>query len=193
MKVLPLRFSPWLRPTSFTDKLFLIAWLRQRSHSRCCSDDRASATLCSCGWMIFEGFAPVKIKIVVLLGEDPNTNMIERVCIFMCNFLSYTAALNQNFGVLLIHTFKHTTSFKLSLPGHSSRFEYFTEVLMKVQFCGVRCHVDRFTLIVSGNCLSVDTASYTRRLESSRRSWLHDGTQTGPLPMLTEPLRTLSL
>jgi len=30
--------------------------------------------------MIFEGFAPVKIKIVGLLGEDPNTDMIENVC-----------------------------------------------------------------------------------------------------------------
>ena len=69
----------------------------------------------------------------------------------MCNFLTYTTAINQNFGVLLIHKFKYATSFKLSLPGHFSRFEYFTEVLMKVQFCGVRCHVDRFTLVVGGN------------------------------------------
>jgi hypothetical protein len=132
--------------------------------------------------MIFEGFAPVKIKIVGFIGEDPNADMIEKVCIFMCNFLIYTTAINQNFGVLLIHTFKHTTSFKLSLPGHFSRFEYITEVLMKVQFCGVRCHVDRFTLVVSGNCLSIDTSSYTRRRESSRHSWLHDGTQAVPLP-----------
>jgi hypothetical protein len=64
--------------------------------------------------MIFEGFAPVKIKIVGLLGEGPNSDMIEKVCIFMCNFLAYTAAINKNFGVLLIRTSKHTTSFKLS-------------------------------------------------------------------------------
>jgi hypothetical protein len=32
--------------------------------------------------MMFEGFAPVKIKIVGLTGEDPDTNMIEKVCIF---------------------------------------------------------------------------------------------------------------
>jgi len=79
----------------------------------------------------------MKIKIVGLLGEDTNSDMIEKVCIFMCNFLTYTAAINQNFGVLLIDTFKHTTIFKLSLPGHFSRLEFFTEVLMKVQFCGV--------------------------------------------------------
>ena len=59
------------------------------------------------------------------------------VCIFMCNFLTYTATINQNFGVLLIRTFKRTTSFKLSLPGHFVRLKFFTEVLMKVQFCGV--------------------------------------------------------
>lgn len=53
---------------------------------------------------------------------------------------------------------------------------------MNVQFCGVGCHVDRCTLVVSGNCLSTDAVSYTRRLESSRHSWLHNGTQAEPLP-----------
>ena len=72
-----------------------------------------------------------------LPGEDTNSDMIGKVCIFMCNFLTYTAPINQNFGVLLIHTFKHTTCFKLSLPGHFSRLEFFTGVLMKFQFCGV--------------------------------------------------------
>ena len=103
--------------TKFTSSLRVSQLIGRRLH------------LCSCAWMIFEGFAPVKIKIVGLLGEDPNTDMIEKVCIFMWNFLTYTAAINQNFGVLVIHTFKHTISFKLSLPGHFSRFEYFTEVI----------------------------------------------------------------
>jgi hypothetical protein len=63
--------------------------------------------------MIFAGFAHVKIKIVSLLGEDINTDRIEKVCIFMWNFFTYTAAINKHLDVLLISTFMHTISFNL--------------------------------------------------------------------------------